>query len=104
MIRDEPAAKAAGVLPPAGKARIYFANPNTAEVTFTIAGQEIKVPVDVEGATMGQAVHIDLDPGKFPFTLTQPGSAPSKDEVQLAAGEIWALIAGPGEALPLQIY
>lgn len=104
LIRDDAGARAAGVLPPSGKARIYFANPGSDTVTFTIAGQDVKVPVQPSDQTMAEAPHVDLAPGKYPFTLTQPGAAAANDEVQVGAGEIWALVAGPGGALPLQMY
>lgn len=104
VIRDEAGARAAGALPPPGKARVYFANPGDAEVTFTIAGQEIKAPVDSPDATMADAKYIDVSPGKLAFTLMQPGAGASQDELQLAAGDVWALVAGPGGVLPLQLY
>ena len=83
---------------------MYFANPNEAEVTFNIAGQDVNVPIDRAGMTIADATFVDIAPGKIPYTITQPGSAPAKDEMQVAAGEIWILVAGPGGALALQAY
>ena len=103
-IRDEAAAKAAGALPPAGKARIYFANPNEAEVSFNIAGQDVAVAVGKPGDTMADATRIDVAPGEYPFTLTQAGADPATDQIRVAEGEIWILVAGPGGALAIQAY
>lgn len=104
MIRDQAAAEAAGALPPSGKVRVYFANPNEAEVTFSIEGQDLQVPVDKPGMTIADATHVDLAPGKYPYTLTQTGADPAKDEIQVGEGEIWVLVAGPSGALPIQAY
>jgi hypothetical protein len=104
VIRDEVAAKEAGALPPAGKDRIYFANPNEAEVTFTIAGQEVTVPVDAPGMSIADATFIDAAPGKIAFTLTQPGLDPAQDEIEVGEGEVWILVAGPFGAFPIQAY
>jgi hypothetical protein len=45
-----------------------------------------------------------LAPGKYPFTLALPGQALVKDNIEIGANEIWALVAGPGGALPMQMF
>ena len=105
VIKSEAAAKAAGVLPPPGKARIYFGNVNDAAVTFNIDGKDIKVAVgNPSDSSMKNVPFIDLASGKHDFTLTMAGAAPVKDTITLGADETWALLAGPGGALPLQMY
>ena len=103
IIKSETAAKAAGILPPAGKARIYFANLND---TFNINGKDVNVAAGNPNSdrSMKNVPLVDLAPGTYNFTLTLPGQAPMKDSIKLAAGETWALAAGPGGALPLQMY
>jgi hypothetical protein len=104
-VRSEAAAKAAGALPPAGKARIYFGNITGAQVVFTIDKQEIKVPVDVPGKTSMEGVpFVDLVPGWHGCTLTLKGRPPISDKVEVGADETWALVGGPGGALAVQLY
>lgn len=105
VVHDQAAAKKAGILPPTGQARIYFGNVTDGEVIFKIDGKEIKVGVqDPSQRSMEGVPFIDLAPGKHDFTLTLKGQAPLKDTIPVAAGETWALAAGPGGALPLQMY
>ena len=105
VVHDQAAAKKAGILPPTGRARIYFGNVTDGEVIFKIDGKEIKVGVqDPSQRSMEGVPFVDLAPGKHDFTLTLKGQAPLKDAIPVAAGETWALAAGPGGALPLQMY
>jgi len=104
-VRSEASAKAAGALPPAGKARIYFGNITGGQVVFTIDKQEIKVAVDAPGKTSMEGVpFVDLAPGSYSFTLTLAGQRPTSDKVEVGADETWALVGGPGGALALQMY
>lgn len=105
VVHDQAAAKKAGILPPTGQARIYFGNVTDGEVIFKIDGKEIKVGVqDPSQRSMEGVPFVDLAPGKHDFTLTLKGQTPLKDAIPVAAGETWALAAGPGGALPLQMY
>ena len=105
VIRVEAAAKAAGILPPTGKARIYFANITDGEVTFNINKKDVAVGVQAPTQNSMEGVpSVDLAPGKYDFTLTIAGGAPIKDSIELKADETWALAAGPGGSLALQMY
>jgi hypothetical protein len=105
VVHDQAAAQKAGILPPTGRARIYFGNVTDGEVIFKIDGKEIKVGVqDPSQRSMAGVPFVDLAPGRHDFTLTLKGQTPIKDAIPLAAGETWALAAGPGGALPLQMY
>jgi hypothetical protein len=105
VVRAEAAAQKAGILPPAGKSRIYFGNINDAAVTFNIAEKDIKVAAGNQNESdMKNVPSLDLAPGKYDFTLTLSGKTPIKDTITVAAGETWALAAGPGGALSLQMY
>ena len=105
VVRLEAAAKAAGILPSAGKARIYLGNMTDSAVTFSIDGKDITVPVqDPSSNSMKNVPFVDLAPGKHDFTLTLAGQAPTKDMIEIKSGETWALVAGPGGALPLEMY
>ncbi|MBI1881922.1 MAG: hypothetical protein HYR94_27420 [Chloroflexi bacterium] len=103
--KDTAAAKEAGVLPPAGQARLYFGNMTEAQVTFSINQQELKVdPQDPGQDSMEGVPNLDLPPGKYEYTLTLPGQPAISEEIEVGANETWGLIAGPGGALPLQLY
>jgi len=106
VVRSEAAAKKDGILPPAGKARIYLGNMSDAAVTFHLDGKDIEVAVDSQGqpASMADVPSVDVAPGKHEFTLTLSGQPPITDTIEVAAGETWALVAGPDGALPLQMY
>jgi hypothetical protein len=99
------AAKKDEILPPAGQARIYFGNFSDGQVVFKINQKEIKVEVQGPGQTSMKGVpFVDVPPGEHTFTLTLAGQAPITDKIKVGADETWALAAGPGGALPLQMY
>lgn len=99
------AAKKDEILPPVGQARIYFGNFSDGEVIFKINQKEIKVKVQDPGQTSMKGVpFMDLPAGEHTFTLTLPGQAPLTDKIKVGQDETWALAAGPGGALPLEMY
>jgi hypothetical protein len=105
LIKSEKAAKADGVLPAAGKTRIYLGNMTEKQAVFTINQKKIAVKAEsTSDKSMKNAPFVELAPGKYPFTLAVPGQAPVKDHIEVGANEIWGLIAGPGGALPMQMY
>ena len=104
-VKLEGAASEAGILPPSGQARVYLGNMTDAQVVFTINQKDIKVTVqDPAQNSMKGVPFVDVSPGRQDFTLTMAGQSPIKDSMQLGPDETWALIAGPGGALPLQMY
>ena len=71
------------------------------EIVFTIANQEHKIPT----GTPDDAKPIDLDPGKYTFTMSIPGGAVN-GEVELGADQSWAVgVRGDGAVYnPFQVY
>jgi hypothetical protein len=105
VVKMVAAAKKAEILPPAGQVRIYFGNFTEGQVVFNINQKEVKVEVQEPSQDSMEGVpFIDLLPGQHPFTLTIPGEAPSSDQLEVGPDEVWGLMAGPGGALPLQLY
>jgi hypothetical protein len=101
----EGAAKQAGVLPSSGQARIYLGNITDGQVVFTINQKEIKVGVQSPNPTSMQDVpFVDVAPGEYDFTLAVPGQTSVKDKIKVGPDEVWALVAGPGGALPVEMY
>jgi hypothetical protein len=104
-VRMEAAAIAAGVVPPAGKARVYLGNMTEGPVVFTLNEKKYNVKKEsTNDKSMKDAPFADLPPGKHAFTLTMPGKAPIKDTFEMGADETWGLVAGPGGALPIRMF
>jgi hypothetical protein len=105
VVKMVAAAQKAGILPPAGQVRIYFGNFTEGQVVFNINQKEVKVEVQEPSQDSMEGIpFIDLPPGQHAFTLTIPGEAPSNDQLEVGPDEVWGLMAGPGGALPLQLY
>lgn len=101
--KNPTAAAEAGILPPAGQARIYIVNFSTEELTVTINDQVIKVAAEAGTTSPDDAPKLDLKPGTYDVT-TQAGSSSVTDEVTIGADEVWSLLLTPEGAAPLQMY
>ena len=105
FVKSEGAARNDGILPPVGQTRIYLGNATDAQVTFSIDQKKITVKKEsINDKSMKNAPFLDVKPGKYPFTLSITGQSTFKDSVNVGPDETWALIAGPGGAMPIQIY
>jgi hypothetical protein len=104
-IKSKGPAEAEGVLPAAGKARIYLGNMTENPVEFTIEKKKYTVKKEsTSDNSMKDAPFVEVTPGSHPFTLIQKGQKPAGDKILVGADETWGLIAGPGGALPVRIY
>jgi hypothetical protein len=104
-VKSEGAAKKDGILPAPGMVRIYLGNATDGQVVFTIAQKKIAVKKhSTSENSMKDAPFIDVKPGKYPFTLSGTGPTPVKDSIEVGPDETWGLIAGPGGAMPLQMF
>jgi hypothetical protein len=104
-VRMEAAAIADGVVPPAGKARVYLGNMTEGPVVFILDKKKYDVKKQsTNDRSMKGVPFADLPPGKHAFTLTQAGQKPVKDTFEIGPDETWGLIAGPGGALPIRMY
>jgi hypothetical protein len=101
--RNRAAAEEAGILPPAGQARLYLVNFSTDELTVVIDGQTILVPPEAGMESPDDAPTLDLAPGTYDVTTTAGGSSVT-DEITIGADESWALLLDEMGALPLQMY
>jgi hypothetical protein len=101
--RNRAAAEEAGILPPAGQARLYLVNFSTDELTVDIDGQTIQVPPEAGMESPDDAPTLDLAPGTYDVTTTVGGSSVT-DEITIGADESWALLLDEMGALPLQMY
>jgi hypothetical protein len=103
LLRKEVEAKASGMMPRAGMARVMFGSMLDAESTVTIAGRTIKVAAGV-GEKTPNGPSIEAPPGVHKVTIRSPGKPTVTETVTVKANEIWGLLLGPGGALPLQMY
>jgi hypothetical protein len=101
--KNPTAAAEAGILPPAGQARIYMVNFSTEELTVTINDQVIKIAPEAGTTSPDDAPKLDLKPGSYKVT-TKAGSSSVTDEVTIGADEVWSLLLNPEGAAPLQMY
>ncbi|RLP75395.1 hypothetical protein D9R14_16635 [Xanthobacter tagetidis] len=101
-LRNPEAAKAAGILPPPGKARVMFGNIEPQAATLTFDKKTIKVPANA-GTKAPDGPMLDLAPGKYRYAI-KVGGKTETDEIEVRADETWGLMVGPGGILPLQAY
>ena len=87
--------------PQPGRSRLYVFNEFGEDITFDIAGQAITIPP----GTPDDAQPIDLDPGKYTYTISIPGGAVN-GEVELGPDQSWVVgVRGDGVVYnPGQIY
>jgi hypothetical protein len=99
------AAKAEGILPPTGQARVYFIGGfQVTGMTISINQQTIKVP-SIESVTKPEDTpYLDLPPGEYTYTLSGPDQEASSDVIEVGPDESWILMISPGEALAIQGY
>lgn len=101
--RNRAAAEAAGVLPPAGLARLYLVNFTESDMTVTIDGAAIDVPPEAGIESPDDAPQVELPPGTYEV-ITEVGGSSVTDEITVGADETWALLLDEEGALPLQMY
>lgn len=103
ITRNAAAAGEAGILPPAGQARIYLVNLSDANLTVSIDGEEIEVAAGAGTESPDDAPMLDLPPGVVEVTTTASTGSVT-DQVTLGADETWVLLLDEQGALPLQMY
>jgi hypothetical protein len=98
------AAKAKGILPPAGQTRLYLGSMNEKDVTIDINGQTLTVAPTSPDAGPEDTMFVDLPSGSHPYTLAIPGAAEQSETLEMGPDEVWMLVIAPDGAFPLQIY
>ncbi|MEW5958215.1 MAG: hypothetical protein AB1801_10855 [Chloroflexota bacterium] len=104
LVNKNPTAAAeAGILPPAGQARLYLANLSDQALTVTINDQVINVAAGAGIDSPDTAPKVDLPPNTYRVTTTA-GSSRVTDEITVGPDETWSLLLGPEGAAPVQVY
>ena len=99
-------------LPVSGHVRLLLGNDTDEEAAITINSQTIKLAARAEltdelatGRKSPESREIDLPAGKYKVSLKIASGVAQNREFEVAADEIWGLVAGPaGVPLPLRLY
>lgn len=102
-IRKQAEAEKAGLLPKAGQVKLLFGNMIDKEAIITIGKQTVKVGGGV-GGKKPDGPSIELPPGKHNYVLKIGGKQVETETIEIAAGDIWGMMVGPGGALAVQMY
>jgi catechol 2,3-dioxygenase-like lactoylglutathione lyase family enzyme len=104
----------AALVPLPGQAKLLLGSATDEAAVVTVDAQTLrlaahagdKVAHEVEAAReLPDSQKLDLVPGRHKVTLTTAGGAAQSRELEVAAGETWALLAGPGGIpIPVHLY
>ena len=103
MLRREGAARESGLLPKKGRATLMFGNVLEKTAELTVGRKKVKIAAG-RGTTKTDGPTLDVAPGKHTYTLRMPGLPPVSEEIDVAEGDIWGLMVGPGGVLALPMY
>jgi hypothetical protein len=103
--RDAQAAKAAGVLPAPGKARLIIGNGSENAASVTVNKKAYNVAAGAGANDPKTGLNWEVAPGKYTVEIKLPGAAARSETLTIGADEAWGLIILPnGESLPVQLY
>lgn len=102
-LRNEAAARKAGMLPAGGKTKLLIGNVLDKEAVLTIDKKAVKVAAG-SGANGPDGPTLEVGPGKHTYSLRAAGVPPVTDTFEVASGDVWGLMIGPGGVLPVQMY
>lgn len=103
LVRKQVEATKAGMLPKAGNVKVLLGNMLESEASITIDKKTIKIAAGA-GSKKPDGPTLEISPGKHTVSLKMPGQGVQTEEVEVAAGDVWGLLAGPGGVLALQMY
>ncbi|MFO0428955.1 MAG: hypothetical protein ACK526_20485 [Planctomyces sp.] len=93
--RNEKTARAAGVVPPQGKFKLFIGNASESDVTVEVAGKSYNLKAGEGSEDPKQARKIDLAPGRHRMTVKEKGGASDSEEIEGASGTAWGAIVLP---------
>ncbi len=103
IVRKEAKAKADGIAPRPGQAKIVFGNIEDAPAVVKINGKTIRVDAGV-GAKEPDGPKLDLPPGTYPITVQFGKGAAKTEKVTIEADRTWGVLVGPRGILALPLY
>jgi hypothetical protein len=103
--RDAQGAKAAGVLPAAGKGRLIIGNGSENVASVTVNKKAYNLAAGAGASDPKTGLNWEVAPGKYTVEVKLPGAAGRSETLTIGADEAWGLIILPnGESLPVQLY
>jgi hypothetical protein len=103
LIRNEKAARDAGLMPPAGQTKFLVGNMSEKAATITLAGKTYRLRIG-EGTQGPDGPKVDLAPGPYKVTVKVGSGAARDEDIVVGPDEIWGLLIGPRGLLPMQLY
>ena len=104
VVKNPAEAAKAGLLPPAGRAKVVLGNIGDDEASLTINQKVFKLAPGTGGSKTPDGPMIDLKPGKHKYVLKRAGKPNQNGEIVVGADDAWGLMVGPGGVLALQMY
>ncbi len=104
VVKNPAEAQKAGLLPPAGMAKIMLGNLGDDDASLTINQKTFKIKAGTGNSKTPDGPSLDLKPGKYKYTLAVAGKPNKTTEISVGADEAWGLMVGPGGVLALQMY
>lgn len=102
--RDAQAAKAAGILPASGKARLVIGNGSEKAAVVAVNKRDYKLAVGAGANDPKTGLNWEVAPGKYTVEIKLPDEAVRTEELTIGADEAWGVIILPTGALPVQLY
>ena len=103
--RDAQAAKAAGMLPAPGKARLFIANDSEEAAVITINKRQYKIAAGAGAEDPKNGFNWEVAPGNYTVEIKPPGEQVQSEKLTLGADETWGVIIAPaGGYLAVQLY
>jgi hypothetical protein len=105
IARDAQAAKAAGVLPTPGKARLLIGNTAEQAAVITVNQRNYNIAAGAGADDPKTGLNWDVPVGKYTVAIKLPGQAAQSETLTIGVDEAWGLVVLPtGECLPIQLY
>lgn len=102
-LRRETAAREAGMLPAKGRAKLMFGNVLEKTAELTVGKKKVKIAAG-KGTEKTDGPTLEVAPGKHTYALRMRGLPTVAEEIEVADGDIWGLMVGPGGVLALPMY
>lgn len=103
--RDAAAAKAAGLLPSAGKGRMLIGNGHDKAATITVNKRDYKVAAGAGADDPKTGLNWEVAPGKYTVEVKLPGEKIHTENLTIGADETWGVMILPtGVPLAIQLY
>jgi|GEM_PF-1000369 len=105
VTRDTQAAKAAGLLPSAGKGRLILGNSHEKAATITVNKKDYNLAAGVGADDPKTGLNWEVAPGKYTVEIKLPGEKAQTENLTIGVDEVWGVVILPtGGYLTFQLY